>query len=142
MLMSVNPREDWKEESQPTLCGGSLHIKSSEAYSTVSGRFVGVKIGPECEKCLVRIFCHSQLAGRANRPRRPEGPPEEPKKTVLVLAFTGMPLGWLEVVGETASIIEVVTRTGTLLIFDKSTRIQLNCKNPKYANRIGDPTPE
>jgi hypothetical protein len=55
---------------------------------------------------------------------------------VQVRAFTGMVIGTFEVVGETKDSIEVVTKKGDKLIFDKATGLQANANNPKFANRV------
>lgn len=62
---------------------------------------------------------------------------KKPKgKTVSVFAFTGMALGELEIVKENETTVEVVKSDGKKLIFDKVSGLQINCKHPRYANRI------
>lgn len=60
---------------------------------------------------------------------------DEAEKTVKVLAFTGMLIGTFEVKKETETYLAVKAAKGWLK-FDKTTGVQLNAANPKYANRI------
>lgn len=56
-------------------------------------------------------------------------------KTVVMKAFTGMWIGEFEVIKETKKTITVATKKGELK-FDKTTGIQLDANNPKFANHI------
>ena len=60
---------------------------------------------------------------------------DEAEKTVNVRAFTGMLIGTFEVVKETSKTILVKTRKGKMK-FDKDSGLQLDARNPKFANRI------
>lgn len=60
----------------------------------------------------------------------------EKRTTVIVRAFTGMLLGEFEVVKETEKLLIVKTKKGDALKFDKSTGLQTNGNNPKFANHI------
>lgn len=60
----------------------------------------------------------------------------EKRTTVIVRAFTGMLLGEFEVVEETKKLLIVKTKKGDALKFDKSTGLQTNGNNPKFANHI------
>jgi hypothetical protein len=62
--------------------------------------------------------------------KRPKG------KTVPVFAFTGMKLGDLEIVKETSKYLEVRKSNGKTMKFDKKTGLQVDCKNPRFANRL------
>lgn len=56
-------------------------------------------------------------------------------KTVVMKAFTGMWIGEFEIIKETKKTITVATKKGELK-FDKTTGIQLDANNPKFANHI------
>lgn len=60
---------------------------------------------------------------------------DEAEKTVNVRAFTGMLIGTFEVVKETPKTILVKTHKGKMK-FDKASGLQLDARNPKFANRI------
>lgn len=60
---------------------------------------------------------------------------DEAEKTVNVRAFTGMLIGTFEVVKETSKTILVKTHKGKMK-FDKASGLQLDARNPKFANRI------
>lgn len=60
---------------------------------------------------------------------------DEAEKTVNVRAFTGMLIGTFEVVKETSKTILVKTHKGKMK-FDKDSGLQLDARNPKFANRI------
>ena len=55
---------------------------------------------------------------------------------VVMRAFTGMLIGVFKVVKKTKTYIAVETAKGQPLKFDKKTGIQMDAKNPKFANRI------
>lgn len=56
-------------------------------------------------------------------------------KTVTLLAFTGMVIGEFKIKSETSTTITIETKQGDMLI-DKATKLQLDPKNKKFANRI------
>ena len=60
---------------------------------------------------------------------------EKAAKTVVMKAFTGMWIGEFEIIKETKKTITVLTKKGELK-FDRTTGIQLNANNPKFANHI------
>ena len=60
---------------------------------------------------------------------------EKATKTVVMKAFTGMWIGEFEIIKETKKTITVATKKGELK-FDKTTGIQLDANNPKFANHI------
>jgi hypothetical protein len=129
--------------SQQTICGGSLTLTVTPDTSTVSGKFTGIKVSNICATCPFIVLCHLQYTKDPNKPKREPRPltpkPEQPVvtgPTVLVVAFTGMPIGRLEVISNLKDTIEVETKGKQVLIFSKDTGVQLNCKNPKYANRV------
>ena len=55
---------------------------------------------------------------------------------VVMRAFTGMLIGVFKIVKRTKTYIAVETSKGQPLKFDKKTGIQMDAKNPKFANRI------
>lgn len=55
---------------------------------------------------------------------------------VVMRAFTGMLIGVFKIVKKTKTYIAVETSRGQSLKFDKKTGIQMDAKNPKFANRI------
>lgn len=55
---------------------------------------------------------------------------------VVMRAFTGMLIGVFKIVKKTKTYIAVETARGQSLKFDKKTGIQMDAKNPKFANRI------
>jgi hypothetical protein len=130
-----------KVENTKTPCGGDLVLTTSKEHSTVSGKFVGIKIGTECESCAYKMFCLLQFNPTSRVKKTPTAKPPvpapaEPVERVMVYAFTGMPIGELAILDDLKDVIEVETKGGQKLVFDKTTGIQTNCKNPKYANRI------
>ena len=60
---------------------------------------------------------------------------EKATKTVVMKAFTGMWIGEFEIIKKTKKTITVLTKKGELK-FDRTTGIQLNANNPKFANHI------
>lgn len=76
------------------------------------------------------------------QPKAPKQIPNTPpvvidgKKLYSVYAFTGMRIGELEVVAETEETIEILSKSSQALLFDRKTGLQINCKNPRFANRI------
>lgn len=135
--MSTNPlpKPNWNIQHQDTPCGGKLQVSTAKEYSTVNLKFVGVVIGEACQACPFHIMCTLQFDGT---PAKPVAPKEEkPKgKTVVVLAFTGMAIGEFEVTAEDEAILEVTTRKGIKMAFDRASGLQMNCKNARYANRL------
>lgn len=62
---------------------------------------------------------------------------DEAQQVVEVKAFTGMIIGWFKVHTESKETITVLTKQGKFLDFDKTTDVQINAKNSKFANHIG-----
>ena len=62
---------------------------------------------------------------------------DEAQQIVEVKAFTGMVIGWFKVLTESKETITVLTKQGKFLDFDKTTDVQINAKNSKFANHIG-----
>lgn len=56
---------------------------------------------------------------------------------VQVKAFTGMNIGLYPVKQGSETELYVITKSGKALWFDADTLVQTNCKNPKFANKIG-----
>jgi hypothetical protein len=63
---------------------------------------------------------------------------------VVILGFTGIMLSITEVIEATSNTLTVLKKDGSEMIFDKTTRLQTNSNNPKYANKVVhiDDTPE
>ena len=55
---------------------------------------------------------------------------------VVMRAFTGMLIGVFKIAKQTKTYIMVKAVNGSELKFDKKTGLQLNAKNPRFANRI------
>lgn len=55
---------------------------------------------------------------------------------VVMRAFTGMLIGVFKIAKKTKTYISVETARGQVLKFDRKTGIQVDAKNPKFANRI------
>jgi hypothetical protein len=47
-----------------------------------------------------------------------------------------MPIGELPITAETKTTIEVQTSSGEHIKFDRKTGLQVNAKNPRFANKI------
>lgn len=62
---------------------------------------------------------------------------DEAQQVVEVQAFTGMVIGWFKVITESKDTYTVMTKQGKFLDFDKNTDVQINAKNPKFANKLG-----
>lgn len=62
---------------------------------------------------------------------------DEAQQVVKIKTFTGMVIGWFKVASETPETYSVFTKQGKLLEFDKTTEIQTNAKNVKFANKLG-----
>jgi hypothetical protein len=62
---------------------------------------------------------------------------DEAQQVVEIKAFTGMVIGWFKVLAESKEAYTVMTKQGKFLDFDKNTDVQINAKNPKFANKIG-----
>jgi hypothetical protein len=110
--------------TERTLCQGAISITANTAAQTVTCRFAALTQGAICLACPWNKLC-SQLFI-----------PEKDQRTVLIKAFSGMPIGELPITHETPKHLEVTTNRGVVLKFDKTTGLQVNAKNPKFANRI------
>lgn len=62
---------------------------------------------------------------------------DEAQQVVEIKAFTGMVIGWFKVASETPETYSVFTKQDKLLEFDKTTEVQTNAKNIKFANKLG-----
>ena len=62
---------------------------------------------------------------------------EEAPYIVEVKAFTGMKIGLFKATKADDGLLEVWTKANKLLRFDPKTEVQVNAKNPKFANKIG-----
>ena len=62
---------------------------------------------------------------------------DEAQYIVEVKAFTGMKLGLFKATKAADGLLDVWTKADKLLRFDPKTDIQVNAKNPKFANKLG-----
>ena len=62
---------------------------------------------------------------------------EETPYIVEVKAFTGMKIGLFKATKADDGLLDVWTKANKLLRFDPKTEVQVNAKNPKFANKIG-----
>ena len=62
---------------------------------------------------------------------------EEVPYIVEVKAFTGMKIGLFKATKADDGLLDVWTKANKLLRFDPKTEVQVNAKNPKFANKIG-----
>lgn len=62
---------------------------------------------------------------------------DEAQQVVEIKAFTGMVIGWFKVLTESKEAYTVMTKHGKFLEFDKTTEVQTNAKNVKFANKLG-----
>lgn len=54
-----------------------------------------------------------------------------------VQAFTGMKIGLFEAQKNADGNFEIWTKSNSLMVFNPNTEIQINAKNPKFANKLG-----
>lgn len=131
-----------------TNCDGEVSLNVNKETGTLVAKFIGVKQDTLCTVCRFKEFCFivsGDIAAETNTPletpKKVVTKPEpvtlpEGTKTILVKAFTGMAIGELPIIVEEEDAIEVLTKGGQSIRFDKVTGLQINCKNPRYANRI------
>lgn len=62
---------------------------------------------------------------------------EETPYIVEVKAFTGMKIGLFKATKADDGLLQAWTKAGKLMLFDPKTEVQVNAKNPKFANKIG-----
>lgn len=62
---------------------------------------------------------------------------EEVPYIIEVKAFTGMKIGLFKATKAEDGLLQAWTKAGKLMLFDPKTDIQVNSKNPKFANKIG-----
>lgn len=126
----------WRQSSTGTwhLVGGQINGKdlgACQSYNLdrpvylegISSDFPPQK-AKICKKCMTHI---KDKAAQAAIPKR---------TSVTVYAFTGMKIGDLAIKTEHPDKLEVLTKQGAILVFDKRSGKQLNAKNEKYANYI------
>lgn len=65
-----------------------------------------------------------------------KAPKKKPEKVIPVFAFTGMRIGDLEVIKENEKEVVVKKGDGKKMTFSKETGLQVDAKNPRFANRI------
>lgn len=61
----------------------------------------------------------------------------EAQYIVEVKAFTGMKIGLFKATKAADGLLDVWTKADKLLRFDPKTDVQVNAKNPKFANKLG-----
>lgn len=91
------------------------------------------KDGYEVPNCCKSVPEKKQSS--ANR-KYTDDPGEVAEDEVVVRAFTGMLIGVFKIAKQTKTYIMVKAVNGSELKFDKKTGLQLNAKNPRFANRI------
>lgn len=124
-------------KKQATLCGGELTLTVYKATNSITGKFTNIKVSGTCAVCPLRDVCAIQFNNGTPKSRKaPEAVKDIIEPKVMVYAFTGMPIGELSVIADGTDVIEVETKGGNKLVFDKATGIQTNCKNPAFANRL------
>lgn len=90
--------------------------------------------GYEVPACCTKV---SEKKTKKGTKREYKDTPESVGEDEVVMrAFTGMLIGVFKVVKKTKTYIAVETAKGQPLKFDKKTGIQMDAKNPKFANRI------
>lgn len=90
--------------------------------------------GYEVPACCTKLPEKKQKQGT---PRKyTDDPGEVGEDEVVMRAFTGMLIGVFKIAKQTKTYIAVETADGKTLKFDKKTGIQMDAKNPKFANRI------
>jgi hypothetical protein len=97
------------------------HFKSQNDLKTTL-KFNDIKQVARCEECPFFELC--PLIDR------------EDVTYISVVAFTGMVIGIFPIVRDTLLFIEVETKKGQLLRFDRKSGVQTNCNNSRYANRV------
>lgn len=89
--------------------------------------------GYEVPACCRKVPEKKQTTGSR---KYNDDPGEVAEDEVVMRAFTGMLIGVFKIAKQTKNQIVVKTATGKEMKFDRKTGIELNCKNPKFANRI------
>ena len=77
--------------------------------------------------------------GNREKQRRSKMLKQRKGETVGMVGFTGMNLGIFVVEKADKNTITVINKKGVEMIFDRATGIQVNPKDDRYANRIGEP---
>jgi hypothetical protein len=88
--------------------------------------------GYEVPACCTQIPEKKQGVSRKYN----DDPGEIAEDEVVMRAFTGMLIGVFKIVKQTKTYIMVKTSKGKELKFDKKTGLEMNAKNPRFANRI------
>lgn len=118
--------------TKPSPCKGKIEYTIDKENTLVALKFLNPTPSEEiCADCPYVILC-SQLS----LPKTAQKPPQLSVGTIQVYAFTGMSLGELPIIKETKNHIEVQTKKGDILKFDKVTGKQLNAKNPRFGNTL------
>jgi hypothetical protein len=105
--------------SEATPCKGAVQYTVNPAAKEITCKFAALTQGAICPTCPWFKLCE-QLN----------------KKSVTVLAFSGMEIGLLPIIKENKTSLTVLTQKGKELTFDKHTKLQTNAKNPKFASRL------
>lgn len=108
-----------------TLCGGGINSLVDRTKKSANIKFEGISECHQCPVCPYRLMC-----------------PVDRKttlKTIEVKAYNGLVVGMLPIVNERRTYIEVETRKGRIIRFDRTTGVQRNAIDSKFANTI-DPS--
>ena len=89
--------------------------------------------GYEVPACCRKVPEKKQSTGSR---KYTDDPGEVAEDEVVMRAFTGMLIGVFKITKQTKNQIVVKTAAGKEMKFDKKTGIEVNCKNPRFANRI------
>lgn len=93
------------------------------------------KDGYEVPNCCRNAPEKKQKQSTAGR-KYTDDPGEVAEGEVVMRAFTGMLIGVFKIQKETKTYIMVKAANGKEMKFDKKTGLELNAKNPRFANRI------
>lgn len=88
--------------------------------------------GYEVPACCTKVPEKKQTASRKYN----DDPGEIAEDEVVMRAFTGMLIGVFKIAKQTKTYIMIKTAKGDEMKFDKKTGLEMNAKNPRFANRI------
>lgn len=111
-----------KTKQDKTPCGGNLQSLIDVTKMSASVKFNDIKECDLCLTCPFRNICPVELTNNF--------------KYIAVTAFTGMSIGAFPIVRETKVFVEIETKSGQVLRFDRISGVQTNCSNSRFANRV------
>lgn len=135
--------EEVMEEATTHLYGKGM---SSQSPAPAAMRFVGKQFlidtltvlfqqdGYEVPDCCTKI--PEKKTKQGTKREYNDDPGEVAEDEVVMRAFTGMLIGVFKIVKQTKTYVAVKTAKGDLMKFDKKTGLEMNAKNPRFANRI------